>query len=64
MNTTDKVIQVCETIQADLHADIHRYEGMEVNGRNLAMIHGEIMGTIAGLANAVKRHAESVSESQ
>lgn len=50
-----RALQIVREIQTDLEADVLRHDGEVISGRTLGTIHGELAGTIAGLAGVVER---------
>lgn len=55
-----RVLEVLAEIKTDLETDTAKWEGAALTGANVAVMLGEIRGTIHGLAGVVAKIAEEL----
>lgn len=54
-----RALEIVRDIQTDLAADVERHEVEVITGLTLGTIHGELAGSIAGLAGVVEKMLEA-----
>lgn len=60
-NTHDEpaLVEICTEIPLDMEADVKKWDGQLVTGKQIAEMHGALAATIAALANVLKAVLES-----
>lgn len=59
----ERIIVATQAMQADLEADVQRFDGAELSGPLVAQMFGILGGTVAALAHAVELLAKEVQKS-